>query len=333
LWYLALLLGFLVARARCLDADIARQYRNALFALFLGLAIFGLVYAATSNDKLYWVRGTFGIARPFGPYVNPTNFAAVMELAIPWLLGFTLLSWRRSLGMPISGLRSPLATSAVLLCLMAAVASASKGSALLLMASLLLLGFFSVRRLKWRLVVSGAALLIFALLIPLLAQTPLGERVRQFIDMTGGSYADIGRMTAWRAATGMLTDFPLTGSGFGAFRDVFPAYMPPGESARWVQLHNDYYEFVLEGGIIGAALLLWLIWNFWSKALRRKVLMTAGEPDPESIGLLIALAALFIHAGFDFNHQIPANALLFTVMAALVIARGESRGLPMGSEP
>jgi O-antigen ligase len=323
-WYLALLAGFLVARRRCFDPDIARLYRNALFALFLALAIFGLIYAATYNGKLYWVRGTAGIARPFGPYVNPTNFSAVMELAIPWLIGFTLLNLQRMRGMPLSSLRSPLAASAVLLCLMAAVASASKGSALLLLVSLVTLGLLMARRLKTRLAVAGGALLIVVVMVPLLSHTPLGARVRQFMEMTGGNYVEVGRLTSWRAATGMIADFPVTGSGFGSFRDVFPAYMPSGESARWAQLHNDYYELLVEGGIIAGLLLLWLIWNYWSRVLRRRYWKLDGQMDPEAIGLLIGLAALSIHALFDFNHQIPANGLLFIILAAMAVARSES---------
>ena len=50
-----------------------------LFLNFLALAVFGLVYAAVGNDHLYWIRPTVEEARPYGPYVNPANFAAMME--------------------------------------------------------------------------------------------------------------------------------------------------------------------------------------------------------------------------------------------------------------
>jgi len=38
---------------------------------------------------------------------------------------------------------------------------------------------------------------------------------------------------------------------------------------------------------------------------------------------VLGLLALSVHAFFDFNHQIPANALLFTTMAAIAVARAE----------
>jgi tetratricopeptide (TPR) repeat protein len=323
-WYIALLLGFLLARQRCRDPGIARSYRNALFACFMALAFFGLIYAATSNDKLYWIRGPLELASPFGPYVNPTNFAGVMELAVPWLAGFALLNMRRSRGMPLAALRSPVVASAALLCLVAALASACKSAAIIMWCSLVVLGLIVARSLKGRLAVVGVAILIVVVLIPVMSRTALGGRVQQFVQMTGGSYGEVGRPICWRSAAGMVADYPLTGSGFGSFRDVFPEYMPTGEYARWEKLHSDYYEVLVEGGIIAALLLLWLVWNFWSRALRKAAWRSGGMPNPEGVGLLLGLGALSVHAAFDFNHQIPANALLFTTMAAVAVARAES---------
>ncbi|MFB3105260.1 MAG: hypothetical protein ACE1ZA_10040, partial [Pseudomonadales bacterium] len=40
-------------------------------------------------------------------------------------------------------------------------------------------------------------------------------------------------------------------------------------------------------------------------------------------GLLIGLACLLAHAAVDFNHQIPANALLFVAVAGMVVSREE----------
>jgi O-antigen ligase len=325
LWYLALLLGFLVVRERCADRERLQLYRNAMFGLFLALAVFGLIYAATSNDKLYWVRETLGQARPFGPYVNPTNFAGVMELATPWMLGFVLLSARLARGRRLADLRLPVVGAAVVLCLLAALATASKSSGLLIGLSILALLLFWLRGLRARLFALGGAAVAVALALPLLVHTQLGSRFRDFLATTAEGYGEVGRLVGWQAAVGMFRDFPLTGIGFGAFRDVFPRYLPAGETARWLQLHNDYFEVLLEGGVIGALLLLWLICGFVSRVSRRPAWSLGRRIDPEAVGLLLGLAALAVHALFDFNHQIPANALLFTTMAALAVARGEAR--------
>jgi tetratricopeptide (TPR) repeat protein len=323
LWYASLLLAFLVVRRRCAIPQVSRLYRGALFGLFLALSVFGLIYAATSNNKLYWVRETLELARPFGPYVNPTNFAGVMEMAVPWLAGYLLLNVRVSRGQPLAALRSPMVVAATLLCIAAGLATAAKSSAILIGASLFVLLLVSARGIKQRLVVLVGTSALVAAAVPLLGRTLLGERFRQFVDMTGGQVGEVGRMAGWRSAVEMARDFLVTGTGFGAFRDVFPRYMPPGESARWVQLHNDYYELLIEGGIIAVVLLVWLAVGFWLRALRREAVVTERRLNPEAIGLLLGLLALMIHAGFDFNHQIPANALLFVTLAAMAVVRGE----------
>jgi O-antigen ligase len=324
LWYLALLLGFLVVRQRCASPDVARLYRGALFGLFLGLAVFGLLYAATSNEKLYWVRYTVERARPFGPYVNPTNFAGVMELAVPWLLGYVLLNFRVTRGQPLAGLRLPLILAATVLCSLAAVATATKSSVILILVSVLVVSMVSMRRIRGRLLILAAAAGGLAVALPLLLRTGLGARFQQFVDISGGGVTEVGRFVGWRAATGMLADYPLVGTGFGAFRDVFPRYMPAGEYARWAQLHNDYFELLIEGGLVAAVLLVWLMWGFWRRSLRRSALWNEGRVNPEAVGLLLGLASLSVHAAFDFNHQIPANALLFVTLAAIAVVRGET---------
>jgi O-antigen ligase len=323
-WYFALLLGFLVARRRCADPDIAEGYRKAMFATFFALAVFGLLYAATSNGRLYWIRSTLENARPFGPYVNPTNFAGVMELAAPWLAGYTLLAWRRrSPSHPLIESRVPLLAAATLLCLLAAVATASKAAVALLAAALLTLALLAVRGRGRRLLVFAGALLAVVATVVSVSYLPLGDRMRDFLDTTGGEVNQVDRVVAWGASLEMAGDFAVTGSGFGSFRDVFPAYLPAGEYKRWNRVHNDYLEVTLEGGAIAAVLLAWLIWSYWRRVTSGLLRRTDSHRDFARIGLVLGLLALSVHALFDFNHQIPANALLFTTMAAIAVARAE----------
>jgi len=60
--------------------------------------------------------------------------------------------------------------------------------------------------------------------------------------------------------------------------------------------------------------------------------MLGRHRDPEAIGLLIGLATISVHALFDFNHQIPANGLLFTILAAMAAARSESSAFEVEGE-
>jgi len=318
-WYGALLLAFLLVRRRTEEPELAHLYRDALFGLFVALAVFGLIYAATANGKLYWVRAVREQAHPFGPYVSPTNFAAVMELGVPWLLGYALVVTRRMGGGLHALARTPIFAVGAALCLVAGLATASKVAALLLVVSVGVLLLVAARSARARLATLAATVVVGAGAALLLVQTRLGERVRLFVQSTEADVEGIDRWVALKASLPIFQDFPLTGSGFGSFREVFGRYLPRGEYLIWEQLHNDYAEVLVEGGLIAAVLLVWLTVAFWIRLLRRRNRGAERGPDLERWGLLLGLAALSLHAAVDFNHQIPANALLFVTVGAFAL--------------
>jgi O-antigen ligase len=321
LWYVALLTGFLVVRRRVIDPEVDARYRNALYGTFIALAVFGLIQAATSNGKVFWIRAVPGPGSPFGPYVNPTNFASVMELAVPWLTGHAIAVVRDPRRSWMDLLRRPVTVVGALLCVLAALASASRFPALAIGASLTLLALFVPRGLGARLTVAAAAVAGWAGAFFLLRGSALGTRVQELLDSTAGGVSEVNRLVAWEAALPMLSDFRWVGVGLGAFRDAFVRYMPTGEMLLWSQLHNDYLQFLIEAGIVGGVLLAWLVVAFWARTLRP--LRAPGPMDFEYIGLLLGLGSLSLHGLVDFNHQIPANALLFVAMAAIAVARVE----------
>lgn len=323
-WYLALLVGFVALVSRVRDGEMWTQYRATLFLAFILLALFGLVQAATSGPgRLYWVMELENVehANAFGPYVNPNNFSAVMEMAVPWLAGYALMRIRRS---PLHGwggflrdVKTPIFLAGTALCFAAGLAAGSKFSAptmALTLSVLAVVGAPRGRRGRWILGVAGAWVLVAALAVP----TLLAERIEEYVEMTGGRLESIDRIVAWKAAMPMVRDYWLTGVGFGASADAFAHYLPRGEALRWEELHNDYLEVLAEGGIVAAALTLWLAVAFGRGLLRRGSLRSAGRRlNLEQLGLLLGLLSLCVHALLDFNHQIPANALIFVALAAM----------------
>jgi O-antigen ligase len=127
----------------------------------------------------------------------------------------------------------------------------------------------------------------------------------------------------------MIGDFPITGSGFGTFREVFPRYLPRGSVFDWLQAHNDYLEVLLDGGIVALALVAWLAVAYG----RRLVRAVRSSRSPARLGLALGIAALAAHAFVDFNHQIPANALLFVTLAALAVPAERAPRSPASSAP
>ena len=318
LWYLALLLGFLVLRARLAFQDVRRVYRWGLFLSFGALALFGLVQRQWWTGEIYWVRTVLVPVFPFGPYFNPTHFGGAMELAVPALVGH---AWARLRYAGRAALYQPgfgISAVAGVVCLVAGLATASKLVAIMLPAGLIVLGIFGARTRRTRVVILAVSLFVLAAVVLLLfsPSTPVGQRFEEYAGRSEGALLE-GRLIVWRASLDMIGDFPLTGAGFGSFRHIFARYMPAGESMRWAHAHNDYLELLLDGGVVALGLLGWLVWGYGTRVARR--LHGAAPVSPGRIGLVVGLVTLSIHAFLDFNHQIPANALLFVATCALLL--------------
>jgi O-antigen ligase len=102
---------------------------------------------------------------------------------------------------------------------------------------------------------------------------------------------------------------------------MFQRYLPAGAAKRWGHAHNDYLELLLDGGAIAALLVAWLIWGYASRVVRR-LRSRSGGLSVTRLGLAIGVASLAAHAVVDFNHQIPANALVWVSCCALLIPVG-----------
>jgi O-antigen ligase len=118
----------------------------------------------------------------------------------------------------------------------------------------------------------------------------------------------------------MARDYAVTGSGFGAFSDLIPAYLPRGDDGAWLQLHNDYLEVGLAGGFVAAALVAWLALAYAARIARVVRSEFARGRGLPSLGLTLGLGALAVHEAVDFNLQVPGNALLFVVIAAIGVS-------------
>jgi O-antigen ligase len=315
-WYAALLLAFLLVSSRTANAQRADVYRATLFVMFGALAVFGIFSHLSAPDRLMWLRRASVETRPFGPYVNPSHFAGAMELAVPWLLGCglgALLHRRTADGKAEGGL---VALAAAVVCAAAALLAASKMGAATIGVAVMVLIATTIRRerARWYLL-AGSVAAVLALL-GIAAYGPLAGRVADFESSRQGISAGT-RGLVWMAGLRMAGDYVLMGSGFGAFSDLIPAYLPPGDSASWQQLHNDFLEVYLAGGVVAVALVGWLAVAYalrMARAVRSEFARKRGLP---SLGLGLGLLALAAHEIVDFNLQVPANALLFVVTAAI----------------
>jgi O-antigen ligase len=115
---------------------------------------------------------------------------------------------------------------------------------------------------------------------------------------------------------GALEFLPL-GSGLGTFADVFPRYQLSSFPGFIDHAHNDYAEAFLELGVAAVATIALLAAAYamrWLALLRGRLSRSLGYLQ---LGAGLAMLAAAVHAVFDFNFHIPANALYFSFLAGV----------------
>jgi len=141
------------------------------------------------------------------------------------------------------------------------------------------------------------------------------DKVAERIERT--SIQTENRDEIFRDASTMVKKYPVMGTGLGSFYSSFPRYKGEDISGFYYHTHNDYLQFLVEGGGIGFVLVgLPVILALFTalRAMRKR-------RDPLMRGMAFAatmgITAILIHSAVDFNLQIPANGALFIVLLAL----------------
>ena len=308
-----------------------RQVEWVLRALAIGgflLALFGIVQHLTFNGKLYWAREFNLNASPFGPYVNRNHFAGYMAMAIPMTLGYAmaLAAGRRSPRRPPARLRQRVAALdfragagifAASTMGAALLFSGSRGGFISFLLSGALFAALTWRRAKrvhawWVVIVLDGAL---GCGLWLGGEELFGRLLT--VLRGGGIFGGTGRLWVWADTWAMARHFLVTGVGFGAFSAVFPAHMTRTVNMFYAHTENDYLQLLAETGLIGLGLALALA----AILLHRLLAGVLKASDPWAAGIALGAAtgvvAVLIHSLGDFNLRIPANAMLFVVIASL----------------
>jgi len=294
---------------------------NFLIIFGLALAVFAIIQHFTWEGKMYWVRPTASAgAGTGGPFVNRNHFAGYMEMLIPIPAALAMSRAVRGEARLFCGF------AAAIMCI-AEAASLSRGGMVSLAAGLLFLAAMSVSRRRnrpdtnrgwFRLRPEYFVLLmlaaIFGGIVWIGADFEILKRVAHD-PLTTSALTD--RRGVWGDTLKMFAANPILGIGLGAFETIYPIY-GRGDGSFLIQFaHNDFLQVLSDGGIVGGAIALWFIIVI-ARAMKR--VTKAADPFLRTLGMGSAagILALLVHSLFDFNLQIPSNALLFLVLSAIV---------------
>ncbi len=324
-----LFLAFMIAANFFTARERLRALVNFMVVYGLSMAVFALIQYFAWDGRLLWLRPTAGQS-VFGPFVNRNHFAGYMEMLLPLPVALIVVGYGRS------ELRLFYAFAAAMMGI-AAVVSLSRGGMISILVSLMFLLFMSVRlpkagprpeapdaamgptRLSFYLS-QGFAVLAIAVAITAgilwIGAAPVIDRVAESID-SGVDISSINRSAIWTDTWSIFRASPVLGAGFGAFQTVYPLHGRSDGSLIVAQSHNDYLQVLADCGIVGAAIAVTFI-----VLLFRATVRGARSSDPFiaaiAAGSGAGIFAILVHSLFDFNLQLPSNALLFLLLCAVV---------------
>jgi O-antigen ligase len=291
----------------------------AVLALFgFAVALFAIAQNFAGNGKLFWLRSTQWTTF-FGPYVNRSHYAGLMEMLTPVPLLMCLRRTRTSVQRALLFFMGLLMGTTVFL-------SGSRGGMAAFIVEIVFLAICIVRvgrnrRTAWTLTVF--CLLVFLMLAALDKGTTLNriETLQHpFSERVSGN-----RLTIVRDSLRMFSDHPIIGWGLGTFPIVYPHYRSFYTNFFINEAHNDYVQTLVETGLLGftAAMgfVVLLYRTSFKKLLREHLSLDGG-------GRMAALAGctgILVHSLFDFNLHIPANAALFYVLCAIATVDASQR--------
>ncbi len=135
------------------------------------------------------------------------------------------------------------------------------------------------------------------------------------------------RVAVYAGSWQMFLDRPLMGWGFHQMPDELPRYVSDYKD-KVLYPHNTYLEVLVEEGVAGLALYLWLMWEMWR-------LGRGPIPAGEKGGFLdlqfhrmwpILLAVYWLNAALVVMSYQFVNALLFTMAGMLAAQRRRAEG-------
>jgi O-antigen ligase len=134
----------------------------------------------------------------------------------------------------------------------------------------------------------------------------------QTLEVSVGKRASM-RGDTWR----IFLDHPWTGTGLGTLQAVYPRYETLYDGKIVNHTHNDYLEALAETGLLGGLCSAWFLGILFLESLRRLRESSHSFAAALHLSGLVGCTGFLVHSLVDFNLHIPANALLFFLMANL----------------
>ncbi len=333
--FAAAVLLFWTCRGICESGGTGRIVRS-IAVIGLIAAVAAIVQRVENKELLYgYWRPLDAGARPYGPFVNRNHFATWAIMACPLIFGYLLA---RAPGGPVrqrisqqivaaaehvGSIRSWMAAAICLLTL-AVLLSASRSGILGLICALTIGTWLSMRTRdpqtrRWTAFQSMLVVLV------IVSFANFNTLVSRFDETLTASARDRGRIAIWRDTARLIDDFRWTGTGAGTFGSAIVPYQTTEPGYTINQAHNQYLQLAAEGGFmiaapaaVASAAFLILFRRRLKQADRSDYLIRAGAGA--------GMAGVLLQSMWETGLRMPANAMLFAVLAAIATCAPPAHG-------
>jgi O-antigen ligase len=301
------LLGFLIVKT----VTNWRQIMRIFFVLVvMGVfeAFYGLFELYNKNPRILFYDKTYHLDSLTGTFVNRNHLSGYLEMIIPLALGLMIaridlfslvgLKWREKLlRLSEKGLSTNLLISLGIIIMSLGIIFSKSRSGVFLLVFIFVLFFgmtmlyfrVDTHRKKW---IKNFLRVVFLIIIFISLYIGIGANLERFaLD----KLLQEQRPTFWSNTIGIVSEFPLFGTGLGTFPSIYPDYEANRIPMRLFHAHNDYLEYLSELGVVGLILLLggilfMLINSFLIWRVRRYP-----EVKGLALGGIVAIICILIH--------------------------------------
>ena len=253
-----------------------------------------------------------------GTFMNRNHFSAMLEMCLPFALCgvFDFAPEARRALIACGG-----AVTATLLLTGIGLSLSRTGYFIALLVVLLMVWLHAMTRLR-------GAVRVFAVIAGLLTVVASGialasgmllERMASPANTIHSDVPFTDRLLFWKETMHVMAAYPIFGCGFGAFVSAVTPWRAAAVTRTLDYAHNDYLQFVAEGGILAALfaipIAVIVTRSIWRGVFRQR----RAERRGFAIACGVAVVAGALHSAVDLITYVPATGMLlcwFVGMAA-----------------
>jgi len=280
--------------------DDEKKIKRLIFMIILS----GFIYSFYGIIKRLTALGP-----EFSTFTNRNHFSAYVQMIIPLSITYSLTGTSRSLRYLIIFMASVM-TLALFLCL-----SRAGIISFFLSAFLLLFLLRAKKSIRNRIGVIIIVVLILSVIIGVAGLSPVIQR----LGTLRSPFEPLSfRLDLIKDSLKIIKDFPLWGIGFGALGEIFQKYRSIRIPESFSFSHNEPAQLMAETGMPGFFLIFLFLFFYIKKILALFFRRHNVRVIYITLGCLIGLFSITLHSLFDFVFHVPANALLFCIILALI---------------